>query len=190
MSFWLGLKGLPNLGVDDIVTWKCVITVHKVIRGGHPNVLRESIQQMGFIEALSRTGARGYGYGTLIRAYVAFLLAKLDYHRLHPDFNATFDYKEYTTLRRVDDPNEGYETIDDMLKLLSRLDDLQRQIYASFRPSSNNECRIAAIIPLVEESFSIYTFAKMMLMAMHQRTGSIDALLPLREKFNAAHAAL
>ncbi|KXS15498.1 endocytic adaptor protein [Gonapodya prolifera JEL478] len=189
-SFWLGLKGLPNLGIDDIVTWKAVVTIHKVIRGGHPNVLKEAIQQMSFIEALSRTGARGYGYGTLIRAYVSFLLAKLDYHRLHPDFNATFDYKEYISLRRIDDPNEGYETIDDMLKLLERVDDLQRQIFAAFRPGSNNECRIAALIPLVEESYSVYTFAKSMLTAMHQRVGAVEVLAPLREKFNAAHGHL
>lgn len=48
------------------------------------------------------------GYGPIIRSYTMFLLAKLDYHRLHPDFNATFDYQEYTSLRRVEDPNEGY----------------------------------------------------------------------------------
>jgi hypothetical protein len=47
------------------------------------------------------------GYGSVIKSYTMFLLAKLDYHRLHPDFNANFDYHEYTSLRRVEDPNEG-----------------------------------------------------------------------------------
>jgi hypothetical protein len=48
------------------------------------------------------------GYGTLIRAYVQFLLSKLRFHRHHPDFNGLFEYEEYVTLRGIDDPNEGY----------------------------------------------------------------------------------
>ena len=48
------------------------------------------------------------GYGTLIRAYVDFLRAKLSYHRHHPEFNGNFDYEDYISLKNVDDPNEGY----------------------------------------------------------------------------------
>lgn len=70
---------------------------------------------MAWIENLGRSvgssnmtmGGTQKGYGPIIRTYALFLLAKLDYHRLHPDFNATFDYQEYTSLRRVEDPNEG-----------------------------------------------------------------------------------
>lgn len=47
------------------------------------------------------------GYGSLIRAYVTLILAKLKFHRLHPDFNGLFEYEEYISLRGVDDPNEG-----------------------------------------------------------------------------------
>lgn len=47
------------------------------------------------------------GYSTLIRNYVDFLHSKLRYHHNHPEFNGTFDYKEYISLRGIDDPNEG-----------------------------------------------------------------------------------
>jgi hypothetical protein len=47
------------------------------------------------------------GYGNLIRSYVDFLLHKLQYHRTHPEFNGTFDYEEYISLKNIDDPNEG-----------------------------------------------------------------------------------
>lgn len=50
-------------------------------------------------------GARGYG--TLIRNYVDLLLFKLAYHRNHPEFNGSFDYEEYISLKNIDDPNEG-----------------------------------------------------------------------------------
>ena len=52
---------------------------------------------------------QGYlGYGALIRTYVAFLLSKLRFHRMRPEFNGLFEYEEYVTLKGIDDPNEGY----------------------------------------------------------------------------------
>ena len=47
------------------------------------------------------------GYGPLIRAYVQYLLVKLRFHRLRPEFNGLFEYEEYVTLKGIDDPNEG-----------------------------------------------------------------------------------
>jgi hypothetical protein len=39
---------------------------------------------------------------------VQFILAKLRFHRLRPEFNGLFEYEEYVTLKGIDDPNEGY----------------------------------------------------------------------------------
>lgn len=47
------------------------------------------------------------GYAALIRAYVATVLAKLRFHRHHPEFNGLFEYEEYVSLKGIDDPNEG-----------------------------------------------------------------------------------
>jgi hypothetical protein len=44
-----------------------------------------------------------------------------------------------------------YETISDLMSLQDRIDQFQKRVFAHFRPSSNNECRIAALVPLVEE---------------------------------------
>lgn len=48
------------------------------------------------------------GYASLIKTYVSFILAKLRFHRLRPEFNGLFEYEEYVTLKGIDDPNEGY----------------------------------------------------------------------------------
>lgn len=53
------------------------------------------------------TPERRTGYGPLIRAYVQFILAKLRFHRIRPEFNGLFEYEEYVTLKGIDDPNEG-----------------------------------------------------------------------------------
>ena len=47
------------------------------------------------------------GYGLLIRAYVQYVLAKLEFHHLNPEFNANFEYEDYLTLKGTTDPNEG-----------------------------------------------------------------------------------
>jgi hypothetical protein len=56
------------------------------------------------------------GYSDLIRTYSRFLIVKLDYHALHPEFNGNFDYDEYVSLKGVAEPNEGYS-----ISLLSTL---------------------------------------------------------------------
>lgn len=54
------------------------------------------------------------------------------------------------------------------MTLQDHIDRFQKVVFQSFRHHSNNECRIAALVPLVEESYGIYKFITSMLRAMHQ----------------------
>lgn len=89
--------------------------------------IKEAHGQTGWLETCARTvgqdsAGRGesklypnkfrllnpiLGYGSLIRTYVQFILAKLRFHRIRPEFNGLFEYEEYVTLKGIDDPNEG-----------------------------------------------------------------------------------
>ncbi|KDQ63306.1 hypothetical protein JAAARDRAFT_53531 [Jaapia argillacea MUCL 33604] len=188
ISFWTGLRVQPILA-DEVQTFKALITVHKVLQEGHPVTLKEAHGQTGWLETCARTVGHESpkGYGTLIRAYVQFILAKLRFHRLRPEFNGLFEYEEYVTLKGVDDPNEGYEIISDLMGLQDQIDGFQRMIFAHFRGSANNECRISALVPLVKESWGIYRFITSMLRAMHRRTTDTEALEPLRTRFSSQH---
>jgi hypothetical protein len=97
------------------------------------------------------------GYSPLISEYIYYLLAKLAFHRQHPEFNGTFEYEEY-------------ETISDLMTLQDQIDAFQKLIFSHFRSGANNECRIAALVPLVQESYGIYKFITSMLRAMHTST--------------------
>jgi len=121
---------------------------------------------------------------------VTLILAKLKFHKHHPDFNGLFEYEEYISLRGVEDPNEGYETISDLMNLQDQIDSFQKLIFAHFRGSANNECRISALVPQVKESYGIYRFVTSMLRAMHRGTDAVDALEPLRERYGAQHYGL
>lgn len=75
---------------DEVQTFKALITIHKVLQEGHPVVLKEAQAHIGWIESLSRGMAGGEGmkgYGSLISEYVYYLIAKLGFHRNHPEFN-------------------------------------------------------------------------------------------------------
>ncbi|KAI0874075.1 ANTH domain-containing protein [Hypoxylon argillaceum] len=190
-SFWGGMKVQPILA-DEVQTFKALITVHRVLQEGHPQTLREALANRGWIDSLNRglSGEGVRGYGPLIREYVYFLLAKLTFHQQHPEFNGTFEYEEYISLKAINDPNEGYETITDLMALQDKIEQFQKLIFSHFRNVGNNECRISAIVPLVQESYGIYKFITSMLRAMHSTTGDNDALEPLRERYNAQHYRL
>jgi len=130
------------------------------------------------------------GYHPLIQEYVSYLLSKLMFHRNHPEFNGTFEYEEYISLKSINDPNEGYETISDLMQLQDQIDSFQKLIFAHFRSGTNNECRISALVPLVQESYGIYKFATSMLRAMHSSLGDDEALSPLRGRYDAQHYRL
>lgn len=117
-------------------------------------------------------------------------MAKLAFHRQHPEFNGTFEYEEYISLKSINDPNEGYETISDLMTLQDQIDSFQKLIFSHFRSGSNNECRISALVPLVQESYGIYKFITSMLRAMHTTLGDDEALAPLRGRYDAQHYRL
>ncbi|KAL2015076.1 hypothetical protein VTK56DRAFT_6336 [Thermocarpiscus australiensis] len=190
-SFWAGLKVQPILA-DEVQTFKALITVHKVLQEGHPITLKEAMANRGWIDSLNRgmAGEGMRGYGPLIKEYVYYLLAKLSFHKQHPEFNGTFEYEEYISLKAINDPNEGYETISDLMTLQDKIDQFQKLIFSHFRSVGNNECRISALVPLVTESYGIYKFITSMLRAMHSTTGDNDALEPLRQRYDAQHYRL
>ncbi len=158
---------------DEVQTFKALITVHKVLQEGHPSTLRDAMANRSWIDSLNRglAGEGVRGYGPLIKEYVNFLLAKLTFHQQHPDFNGTFEYEEYISLKGINDPNEGYETISDLMMLQDRIEQFQKLIFSHFRSGGNNECRISALTPLVQESYGIYKFITSMLRAMHTSKG-------------------
>ncbi|KAI9715897.1 MAG: hypothetical protein M1812_005717 [Candelaria pacifica] len=200
-SFWGGMKVQPILA-DEVQTFKALITIHKILQEGHPITIKEAQANVNWLESLTRgvsgDGLRGAslhwaherGYGPLIREYIYFLLAKLAFHRQHPEFNGTFEYEEYISLKSINDPNEGYETISDLMTLQDQIDSFQKLVFSHFRSGANNECRISSLVPLVQETYGIYKFITSMLRAMHTTTGDDDALEPLRGRYDAQHYRL
>ena len=176
---------------DEVQVFKGLQVAHKVIQEGAPITLVEAQKQTGWLETCSRAipGDGAKGYGPLIQSYVEYLLAKLMFHRYHSEFNGTFEYEEYITLKNLHDPNEAYEVITELMNLQDQLDAFQKLIFAHFRGGNSNECRISALVPLVHESYGIYKFITNMVRALHH-SASEDALEPLRTRYASQHHRL
>lgn len=69
--------------------------------------------------------------------------------------------------------NHRYETITDLMGLQDQIESFQRMVFAHFRHSANNECRISSLVPLVKESWGIYRFITSMLRALYRRKLSV-----------------
>lgn len=84
------------------------------------------------------------------------------------------------------DANElnSYETITDLMTLQDQIDAFQKLVFSHFQSGTNNECRISALVPLVQESYGIYKFITSMLRAMHTSMTPLSPLItvehPLR----------
>ncbi|KAJ2992081.1 sla2 Src-like adaptor 2 [Globomyces sp. JEL0801] len=170
-SVWNALKTFPMMS-DDIIVFKALITFHKIARQGHPNALKDAVNEIGWLDQLQRQTS-DYGGGGR-----------------KPYFSGTFDYEEYVSLKGIEDPNEGFETIFDLLQLLEQIDRLQKLIFNNLRSFGNNEGKIAVLVPLVEESYGIYQFITSMMTAMHTIIGSVEVLEPLRDSFRIHHNTL
>lgn len=183
---------------DAIPCFKALVTIHKLLVNGPHIVLSEACNEVSFLEQCARihgsqNGAfvTSYGYGPLISSYVSFLLTKIDFHRTHPEFTGNFDYEEYLSIKGVQDLDEGYKTIDEMMELQERLDLFQKSVFENFGAVSGSvECRISAFVPLIDESYGMYKFVTSMLSAMHLSVDSPDPLILLVERYNAIFSSL
>lgn len=168
-AFWNAVKIQP-LQSNEVQLFKALIMIHKVLQEGHPNTLKDGYRNRDFIASLATVfPSHGSAYGRLINQYDKYILQKLDFHRNNPGFNGTFEYEEYISLRAVNDPNEGYEALLNLMDLQDLINDLQKLIFATINQSHSNLCKVSALVPLIAESYGIYKFCISMLRAMYQQ---------------------
>lgn len=189
-AFWNAVKIQP-LQSDEVQLFKALIMIHKVLQEGHPNTLKDAYRNRDFLSSLSTVFPNdGLSYGRLINQYDRFILEKLDFHRNNPGFNGIFEYEEYISLRAVNDPNEGYESILQLMDLQDLIKDLQLLIFLTIHKTPKNLCKVSALVPLIAESYGIYKFCTSMLRAMYQQLGADEALSVLFERFDSQHFML
>lgn len=185
-AFWNAVKIQP-LQSSEVQLFKALIMIHKILQEGHPNTLKDAYRNKDFLYSLSTVFSSSSSYGRLINHYDRFLMRKLDFHRNNQGFNGIFEYEEYISLRTVNDPNEGYESILQLMDLQDLINDLQKLIFSTIQQTPNNLCKTSALVPLISESYGIYKFLTSMLRAMYQQLGDDELLTALFDRFNSQH---
>lgn len=188
-AFWNAVKVQP-LQSSEVQLFKALIMIHKVLQEGHPNTLKDGYRNKDFLYSLSTVFPSSSSYGRLINQYDRFLLRKLDFHRGNVGFNGTFEYEEYISLKTVNDPNEGYDSILQLMDLQDLINELQKLIFSTIHHSPNNLCKVSALVPLITESYGIYKFLISMLRAMYQQLGEDEILVSLFDRFHSQHFVL
>uniref|UniRef100_A0A8C1WPM7 Huntingtin interacting protein 1 related n=1 Tax=Cyprinus carpio TaxID=7962 RepID=A0A8C1WPM7_CYPCA len=174
VTFWSHAVSLP-LSSNAILSWKFCHVVHKLLRDGHPNTLRDSrghtasIRQMGTL-----WGNLHDRYGHIVALYAKLLCIKIDFHLkvslMFPSLTYEFDMT-----------GEVLEYMEAALKLQETV---FRQMECSSTSSTTpvGQCRLAPLVLVIQDCGLLYHFLVKLLFKLHSRI-PVDALLGHRERF-------
>ncbi|EGC33912.1 hypothetical protein DICPUDRAFT_48677 [Dictyostelium purpureum] len=155
-TFFMELYRRP-LDSNDVVCYKALITIHKVIQEGPKNVLGDTISRVQWFEGLRDHWARydNRGFGHLVAEYCTLLIDKIRFHQAHPEFDGGLSLENYSKTHRP----ENIE-VDRGLQQVSHLMDLMDACFRMHNTVVNstpyNDCKTSSFIPLVLESYAIY----------------------------------
>ncbi len=95
--FLEAIFGRP-LAVNDVVCFKSLITVHRVLLEGPPQSLIDARQRSSYFRSLASTwhAAPERGFSALNEALCLFLIEKIELHEGHPAFTGNYDITQYS----------------------------------------------------------------------------------------------
>ncbi|XP_054288855.1 huntingtin-interacting protein 1 isoform X6 [Macrosteles quadrilineatus] len=188
-TFWTCVLRLP-LQENPIVAWKFCHVLHKVLREGHPQVIPNSLRHRSKLEDLGKLwGHLREGYGRLIQHYCKLLCVKLDFHRRNPRFPGNLSLsKDELEAIGDNDINNYFQMSVEMFDYMDEILALQAAVFGSLDMSRSNsmtssgQCRLAPLIPVIQDSSQLYDFCVKILFRLHASLPS-DVLSGHRQRF-------
>ncbi|KAN0000816.1 hypothetical protein ACTFIZ_001260 [Dictyostelium cf. discoideum] len=167
-TFYMELYRRP-LDTSDVVCWKSLITIHKVVQEGPKNVLSDTISRVGWFENLRDHWARfdNRGFGRLVADYCTLIIDKIRFHQAHPEFDGGLSLENYSKNHRPEsiEVDKGLQTVNRLMDLTDAVFRMHNSIVSA---TPYNDCKTSAFIPLVLESYAIY------ILVVHFLTNLID----------------
>ncbi|XP_065344232.1 huntingtin-interacting protein 1 isoform X3 [Cloeon dipterum] len=187
--FWsVGLR----MPVEDnpIVAWKFCHLLHKVLREGHQNVLLQSQKYKSKLNDFGKLwGHLREGYGTLISRYCTLLITKLKFHQQNPKFPGNLQVTPDELMNfGENDINNYFQMAVEMFEYLDDILALQNAIFGSLDMSRSNsmtssgQCRLAPLVPCIQDSSPLYDYCVKMLFKLHASLPA-DVVSGHRERF-------
>ncbi|XP_066249187.1 huntingtin-interacting protein 1 isoform X2 [Euwallacea similis] len=194
--FWAYALRLPIMD-DRIVAWKLCHVVHKILREGHPLSLLDSQQHRKDLDDVGKLWVHlPDGYGKMIRLYTSLLINKLEFHKRNPRFpgNLGVSPDEFESIGG-NDVNNYFNMTVEMFDYLEHIIVLQEAVFGSLNMARSNsmtsagQCRLAPLIPCIQDAWKLYDYCVRMLFKLHAILLP-DVLSGHRERFMKQFKAL
>ncbi|XP_076614166.1 huntingtin-interacting protein 1-related protein [Chaetodon auriga] len=195
-TFWSYILNLP-LSSNSMISWKFCYLLHKVLRDGHRNAVRDShrycrnVKDMGVL-----WGNLHDRYGHIVALSAKFLFLKMEFHAKHKVIPANLEASDETLEREAG--NDMTNVLDMTQELLDYLDaglkmaeTVLRQLDANGAKSTTpaGQCRLTPLIPLILDCSFLYHFSVRLMFKLHSRIAP-DVLLGHRERFRDLFTSL
>uniref|UniRef100_A0A069DXT6 Putative actin-binding protein n=1 Tax=Panstrongylus megistus TaxID=65343 RepID=A0A069DXT6_9HEMI len=173
-TFWAVVLRLP-LQENRIAAWKFCHVLHKVLREGHPQSIPDSFRHVSKIEDLGKLwGHLRDCYGKLIQEYCSLLTVKINFHRRNPRIpgNLILSSSELDAIGD-NDVNNYFQLCVEMFDYMDEILTLQKSIFGSLDMSRSNsmtscgQCRLAPLIPMIQDSSQLYDCCVKLLFRLH-----------------------
>lgn len=184
---YLRLLMQETIDQDAIAAFKGVTLTHQVLHEGPTGCIIDCQNRKEMFVSLLKNWERRYkeGYSDPLKLYLRFLITKLSFHHAHPDFTGTLSIEDFLKKGRVvryEDPNEAIELVKTLLEsqeqILAIKDEIFRGNFTHVMPA-----KLCALVPLVVESYNIYTLTVHFLKGLCEVVDTIDQINFLIENF-------
>nr|XP_044998926.1 huntingtin-interacting protein 1 isoform X2 [Jaculus jaculus] len=188
-TFWSVVNRLP-LSSNAMLCWKFCHVFHKLLRDGHPNVLRDSLRYKNELSDMSRMwGHLSEGYGQLCSIYLRLLRTKMEFHTKNPRFPGNLQMSD----RQLDeagesDVNNFFQLTVEMFDYLECELNLFQTVFNSLDMSRSvsvttaGQCRLAPLIQVILDCSHLYDYTVKLLFKLHSCLPA-DTLQGHRDRF-------
>ncbi|KAM8977063.1 huntingtin-interacting protein 1 [Pelodytes ibericus] len=188
-TFWAAVNRLP-LSSNAVLCWKFCHVFHKLLRDGHPNVLKDSLRYKNELIDMSRMwGHLSDGYGQLCSIYLKLLNTKMEFHTKNPRFPGNLQMTD----RQLDEAGEN--DVNNFFQLTVEIFDymewelnLFHTVFKSLDMSRSvsvtaaGQCRLSPLIQVILDCSHLYDYTVKLLFKMHSCLPT-DTLQGHRDRF-------
>ncbi|XP_077352659.1 huntingtin-interacting protein 1-related protein [Festucalex cinctus] len=188
-TMWSYMINLP-LSSNAIISWKFCYLVHKVLRDGHRNAVRDSHRYCRNVKDMGALWGNMHDrYGHIVALSAKFLCLKMEFHNQHKAIPGNLEASDETLEREAgSDMNRVLDMTQELLEYLDAglkmADTVLRQLETNgAKPNTPaGQCRLIPLIPLIPDCSFLYHFCVRLLFKLHSRIAA-DVLLGHRERF-------
>lgn len=194
--FWAIVTRQP-LMENRFTAWKFCHILHKVLREGHENAIKQSQTHKTLILEVGKLwGHLQDGVGKCIELYTKLLVNKLEFHQKNACFpgSLALDFNEVVKMAG-NDYNIYFQLCVEVFDYLDHIIDVETQIFLTintYRMSSmtpQGQCRLAPLITLIQDSNPLYDICVRLMFRLHDGLPH-DVLLGHRNRFNEIFSKL